>query len=263
MSKDFNFKKKYGQNFLQDKNVLNKIVEAVNITKDDLVIEIGPGAGALTQLIINKTNKLICFEVDKDLDKFLNKYEMLGAKIIYEDFLKVNIKEYIKNIDYNNLYIISNLPYYITTPIINKIIDDNIPMKSCVFMMQKEVGDRIKAQPGNKSYSSLSIFIDYYFKVSKVCDVSRNVFYPRPNVDSIVLLFDKRKTPIVDVNDKDIFFKLIRDAFTFKRKNLRNNLKEYNLNVVESILKKYNYDLSVRAENLSINIFCEIANALS
>ena len=263
MNNEFKFKKKYGQNFLQDNNILNKIVNSINITKEDLVIEIGPGSGALTQIIINKTNKLICFEVDKELDKFLGKYEDMGARVIYEDFMKVDIHKYIESVEYNNLYIISNLPYYITTPIINKIIDSKIKVTSCVFMMQKEVGERIKAQPGNKNYSSLSIFIDYYFNVSKVCDVSRNVFYPKPNVDSIVLLFETRSRPKVKVKNEKIFFTLIRDAFTFKRKNLRNNLKNYNLNVIENILKIYNYDLSVRAENLSIDIFCEIANAIS
>ena len=211
----------------------------------------------------NKTNKVICYEIDKDLDIYLNKYKDVGVTIKYEDFLKADVLDDIKNIDYNKLYIISNLPYYITTPIINSIIDKKIPVTSCLFMMQKEVGDRIKAKPGSKNYSSLSIFIDYYFEVKKVLDVSRNVFYPKPNVDSIVLLFNMRENKKVEVINEDIFFKLIRDSFSYKRKTLKNNLKSYNLDIIEKVLKKYNYDLSIRAEKISIELFCEIANALS
>ncbi len=263
MNEKFNFKKKYGQNFINDKNILNKIVNSININSDDLVIEIGPGSGALTEFIVNKTNKVICYEIDKDLDIYLNKYKDVGVTIKYEDFLKADVLDDIKNIDYNKLYIISNLPYYITTPIINSIIDKKIPVTSCLFMMQKEVGDRIKAKPGSKNYSSLSIFIDYYFEVKKVLDVSRNVFYPKPNVDSIVLLFNMRENKKVEVINEDIFFKLIRDSFSYKRKTLKNNLKSYNLDIIEKVLKKYNYDLSIRAEKISIELFCEIANALS
>ena len=231
MNEKFNFKKKYGQNFINDKNILNKIVNSININSDDLVIEIGPGSGALTEFIVNKTNKVICYEIDKDLDIYLNKYKDVGVTIKYEDFLKADVLDDIKNIDYNKLYIISNLPYYITTPIINSIIDKKIPVTSCLFMMQKEVGDRIKAKPGSKNYSSLSIFIDYYFEVKKVLDVSRNVFYPKPNVDSIVLLFNMRENKKVEVINEDIFFKLIRDSFSYKRKTLKNNLKSYNLGI--------------------------------
>ena len=259
----FNFKKRYGQNFLKDKNVLNKIVNSIDIKSNDLVIEIGPGSGALTEYIISKTNKLVCFEIDKDLYKYLNKYENLGAKIIYEDFLKVNVDKYINDIKYDKLYIISNLPYYITTPIINKIINDNILVDKCVFMMQKEVGDRINAKVGSRNYNSLSIFIDYYFDVKKVCDVSRNVFIPKPNVDSIVLLFKKRKEKKVTVNNEKIFFKLIKDSFTYKRKNLKNILKNYNLEKIYNVLNKHNFDLDVRAEMISIDLFAEISNELS
>lgn len=260
MQKNFNFKKKFGQNFLKDNNILEKIVNSVNITNDDLVIEIGPGSGALTKYILGKTKKVICFEIDKDLHIYLDKYQDEGAIIIYEDFLKINLNNYIKNITYNNLYIISNLPYYITTPIITKIIYDNIDITSCVFMMQKEVGDRFNAKVGTKSYNSLSIFIDYYFTISKVCDVSRNSFYPVPNVDSTVLLFNKRKNKKVYATNEALFFKLIKDAFTYKRKTIKNNLKNYDLTKIEQTLNKYNLDLNVRAENLSIEIFADISN---
>ncbi len=262
MNNDFNFKKKYGQNFLQDNNILEKIVNSVNITKDDLVIEIGPGSGALTKKIIEKTNKVICFEIDTDLKKYLDVFEKYGVQIIYGDFLKQNINEIIKDIKYNNLYIIANLPYYITTPIITKIIDDKIPVKSCTFMIQKEVCDRLKAKPNTKQYNSLSIFIDYYFEVEKVLDVSKNVFYPKPNVDSSVILLKKRSNYKVNLKNEDIFFKLISDSFKFKRKTLRNNLKSYDLDKINNVLNKYNLDLSVRAENLTIEQFAEISNVL-
>lgn len=260
---EHNFKKKFGQNFLQDNNILEKIANSVDITCDDLVIEIGPGAGALTNKLIQKTNKLVCFEIDTDLQNYLSKYEDMGAQIIYGDFLKQDVNKVIDNYSYNNLYIIANLPYYITTPIIEKIIDDNLPVKNCIFMVQKEVADRLKAKVGTKQYNSLTIFIDYYFEVKKLFDVNRNSFYPRPNVDSSIISLEKRENKKVEVNNEQIFFKLIRDAFTYKRKTLKNNLKNYNLEVIEQILNKYNLDLSVRAENLSIEIFADISNSLS
>ena len=156
---------------------------------------------------------------------------------------------------------VANLPYYITTPIIIKIIEDNIKVDKMLVMVQKEVGDRFKATPGSKDYSSLSVFLNYYFDVKKLLDISKNVFLPKPNVDSIVVEF-KKKENLKEVTNKELFFKLIRDAFKQKRKTLKNNLKEYNLLKIEEILKKYNYDLSVRAEQLTIDIFIEIANNL-
>lgn len=260
---EHNFKKKFGQNFLQDNNILEKIANSVSITSNDLVIEIGPGGGALTEKLIEKTNKLVCFEIDTDLKLHLSKFEDKGAKIVYGDFLKQDVNAVISEFTYENLYIVANLPYYITTPIIEKIINDNLLVKNCIFMVQKEVADRLRAEKGTKQYNSLTIFIDYYFEVKKLFDVNRNSFYPRPNVDSSIISLEKRINKKVTVNNEDIFFKLIRDAFTFKRKTLRNNLKGYNLDIIEYILKKYNFDLSVRAENLSIEIFADIANSLS
>ena len=262
-NKDFKFKKKFGQNFLRDNNILNKIANSVEVTSDDMVIEIGPGGGALTSKLIEKTKNLVCFEIDTELVTELKKYEDLGAKIIYKDFLTQDVNSIIKDYKYKSLYMIANLPYYITTPIITKIIDDNIPASACVFMVQKEVADRLKAQPNTKQYNSLTIFIDYYFEVKKLFDVSRNAFYPKPNVDSSVVLLRKRTNKKVNVKDEKVFFKLIRDSFKFKRKTLKNNLVNYNFHVIENVLKKYNLDLTVRAEALSIEIFSEIANALS
>ena len=260
---EHNFKKKYGQNFLHDENILNKISNSLLINENDMIIEIGPGSGALTDKLIKKTNNLLCFEVDTELEKYLKKYEKIGATIIYGDFLKQNVNSIIEKFDYKNLYIIANLPYYITTPIITKIINDNIPVNSCVFMVQKEVADRLRAKPNTKQYNSLTIFIEYYFEIEKLFDVSKNVFFPKPNVDSTVIMLKRRVSKLVNVKNESIFFKLIRDSFTFKRKTLKNNLKNYDLEKIQKILQKYNLDLNCRAEELNIKIFSDISNILS
>ena len=262
MSDNFKFKKQFGQNFLNDDNILNNIANSVDIKEEDLVIEIGPGAGALTNKLVKKTKKVVCFEIDTDLKQYLKKYEDDGVKVVYGDFLKQDVNEIIKGYKYNNLYIIANLPYYITTPIITKIIDDKIPVNKCVFMVQKEVADRFVAAKSTKEYNSLTIFLSYYFDISKMFNVSKNVFYPKPNVDSAVIMLTKRKEPFVSVKNEELFFKLVRDAFIFKRKTLKNNLKNYNLDKIYEVLKKYDLDLSVRAETLSIEIFAEICNSL-
>ena len=168
----------------------------------------------------------------------------------------------LKDYSYDKLYVVANLPYYITTPIIMKIIEDKIPVDKIVVMVQKEVGDRFKAIPGSRDYGSLSIYLNYYFDVCKLMDISRNIFIPKPNVDSIIVEF-KRKSSRLSVIDEDLFFKLVRDSFKQKRKTLRNNLKGYDLSKIESVLGKYGYDLSVRAENLSIDIFVDISNNLT
>ena len=259
----FNLKKMYGQNFIIDENIITNIINAANIDKETLVIEIGPGAGSLTYKLSEKAKNVICYEIDTTLKEVLNETlkEKENVEIIYQDFLKANILEQIKKYEYKKLYVVANLPYYITTPIIIKIIEDNIKVDKMVVMVQKEVGDRFKATPGSKAYSSLSVFLNYYFDVKKLLDISKNVFLPKPNVDSIVVEF-KKKENLKEVTNKELFFKLIRDAFKQKRKTLKNNLKEYNLLKIEEILKKYNYDLSVRAEQLTIDIFIEIANNL-
>ena len=258
----FKFKKVFGQNFIVDKNIIDNIIEKASIDKDTLVIEIGPGAGSLTYKLCESAKNVLCYEIDETLKDILsdNLKEYSNVEIIYKDFLKANVLEDLKKYDYKKLYVVANLPYYITTPIITKLIEDKINVEKIVVMVQKEVGDRFKAKPGTKDYSSLSIFLNYYFDISKILDVSRNVFMPKPNVDSIVLEF-RQKEVKKNVNE-DIFFKLIRDSFKQKRKTLRNNLKDYDLDTIEKVLKKYNLDLSVRAENLSMDIFIDIANTL-
>ena len=156
---------------------------------------------------------------------------------------------------------VANLPYYVTTPIITKFIEDNIPISKLVVMVQKEVGDRFKASKGSKDYNSLSVYLNYYFDIKKILDVSRNVFLPKPNVDSIVLELTKKEN-LLFLKNQFVFFKLVKDSFVQKRKTLKNNLKSYNLDKIDEILKKYGYDLNVRAEQLSLEIFVEIANNL-
>ena len=259
----FQLKKKYGQNFIVDENIINSIIEKSKVDNETLVIEVGPGAGSLTYKLGLKAKQVLCYEIDKTLKSVLeeNIKDIKNIDIIYEDFLKADIKKDLQKYKYKKLYLVANLPYYITTPIIIKTIEDDIPIDRMVVMVQKEVGDRFKAVPGSKEYGSLSVFLNYYYDIKKIMDVSANVFLPKPNVDSIVLEFTKKKDlPIL--KNKEVFFKLIRSSFKQKRKTLRNNLKDYDLDKVLNILKKYNLDLSVRAENISLEIFIDIANNL-
>jgi 16S rRNA (adenine1518-N6/adenine1519-N6)-dimethyltransferase len=260
---NFGFKKKFGQNFIIDENIINGIITKAEIDDETLVIEIGPGAGSLTNGIAKKAKNVLCYEIDTTLENMLkdNLKEYNNIEIIFGDFLNANVIEDIKKYNYKKLYVVANLPYYITTPIILKLIEDKIMPDKIVVMVQKEVGDRFKAKPGTKDYSSLSVYLNYYFSITKLMDISRNVFMPKPNVDSIVVEFKKNENNI-KLNDKDVFFKLVRDSFVQKRKTLRNNLKNYDLNKIEEVLKKHNFDLSVRAEQISIEIFAEISNNL-
>ncbi|MDY3801391.1 MAG: 16S rRNA (adenine(1518)-N(6)/adenine(1519)-N(6))-dimethyltransferase RsmA, partial [Bacilli bacterium] len=218
-------------------------------------------------LLVEKAKKVICIELDKKMIKILNDRFIAynNIELINEDVLKINLNKLIEqekeNNKIKNVKIVANLPYYITTPIIMKLIEDKIMPDKIAVMVQKEVGDRFKAVPGTKDYSSLSIFLNYYYEVSKLMDVSRNVFLPKPNVDSIVVQFKKRDNKI-NLKNEDIFFKLVKDSFVQKRKTLRNNLKNYNLKKIEEVLNRHGYDLSVRAEHLSIDIFAEISNEL-
>ena len=259
--KSFNFKKKFGQNFIVDENIINSIIKLSNIDEDTMVIEVGPGAGSLTYKLCENAKNVLCYEIDNSLKEILkeNLKSYNNVDIIYNDFLKVNVKEDLKKYNYKKLYLVANLPYYITTPIITKIIDDNIDIDKIVVMVQKEVGDRFAAKPGSKDYSSLSIFLSYYFDIKKVLNISKNVFIPKPNVDSIVVEFDK-KNKKQELKNEKLFFEIVRNSFTQKRKTLRNNLKNYNLNSIEETLKKYNMDLNIRAEQIPDYVFMDIAN---
>lgn len=260
---NFHFKKNFGQNFIIDENLINSIIAKAEIDKETLVIEIGPGAGSLTAKLAKFAKQVLCYEIDKDLESILKEnIQASNVDIIFQDFLKCDVLPDLEKYSYKKLYVVANLPYYITTPIIMKLIEDRIPVDKIVVMVQKEVGDRFKAEPNSKDYGSLSIFLQYYFNIRKLIDVSRNVFIPKPNVDSIVVEFSKKER-IYDVKNEPLFFTLVKDSFTQKRKTLRNNLKQYDLEKIETVLSKYGFNLTVRAEQLSIDIFVEISNSLA
>lgn len=257
----FVIKKKFGQNFIIDNNIINNIVNSAAIDSDTLVVEVGPGMGALTNELVKVAKNVLCYEIDTTLKPILEKIDATNLEIIFSDFLKRNVLDDIKKYEYKHLYLVANLPYYITTPILMKIIDENIPVEKIVVMVQKEVGDRFKAKEGSKDYSSLSIIFNYNYNIKKLMDISRHVFIPEPNVDSIVLGFEAKKEKEF-IKNPQLFYQLIRDAFTQKRKNLRNNLKKYDLEKIEKILSNYGFDLSARAEQINYKIFIEIANNL-
>lgn len=257
----FVIKKKFGQNFIIDNNIINNIVNSAAIDSDTLVIEVGPGMGALTNELVKVAKNVLCYEIDTTLKPILEKIDVTNLEIIFADFLKRNVLDDIKKYEYKHLYLVANLPYYITTPILMKIIDENIPVEKIVVMVQKEVGDRFKAKEGSKDYSSLSIIFNYNYNIKKLMDISRHVFIPEPNVDSIVLGFEAKGEKEF-IKNPQLFYQLIRDAFTQKRKNLRNNLKKYDLEKIEKVLSNYGFDLSARAEQINYKIFIEIANNL-
>lgn len=263
-SNDFKFKKKFGQNFIVDQNIIDKIILGSGVDKNTMVIEIGPGAGSLTYKLASSSKNILCYEIDETLKDILssNLANFNNVDIKFGDFLNCDVLSDLKNYSYDKLYVVANLPYYITTPIIMKIIEDKVPVDKIVVMVQKEVGDRFKALPGSRDYGSLSIFLNYYFDVVKLMDISRNIFIPKPNVDSIVVEF-RRKENSFSLKNEEVFFKLVRDSFRQKRKTIRNNLSGYDLDIIESVLSKYGYDLSVRAEALGIDIFVDIANNLT
>lgn len=259
----FDYKKNLGQNFLQDKNIIDKIVNAPDYGDNNLVIEIGPGAGALTKELLKKVDRAILYEVDTRLEKILNKElsTFVNYELIFDDFLNRDVNKDISKYDFDNLYIVANLPYYITTPIITKIINDKIPTNEIVIMIQKEVADRFSAKPGSKEYGQITVFLNSFFDIDNVCNVSKNCFFPKPKVDSAVIKM-KRKESNDYIKNFDVFNKLVKDSFRFKRKTIKNNLVGYDLDIISNILTKYGFDINTRSENIPYNVFVEIANEL-
>ena len=258
----FNFKKSFGQNFINDHNIINKIINCSDIKENSLVIEIGPGSGNLTRELAKVSKYVLAYEIDDRLEDILdeNLVNYDNVKILFEDFLKSDLGNDIKGYDYEHLYITANIPYYITTPIIEKIVGSGIDFENITLMMQKEVGDRLSAKPGSRNYGSITVFLNYYFDIKKQFIVSRNLFTPKPNVDSVVVTLTKKDGR--KALNEECFFKLVRDAFQYKRKNIRNNLKNYDLTIIEEVLKKHNYDLNVRSEELNLDVFIDIADEL-
>ncbi len=257
----FNFKKSLGQNFLQDDNIINKIVDNANIDKNTLVIEIGPGAGSLSKKIVPLANYAILYEIDLRLkcvlEKELANYN--NYEIIFNDFLSEDISDIVKKYNCKKKYVVANLPYYITTPIIVKLMKEMEPDK-IVIMIQEEVADRLAAREGTREYGMISAYLGSKYDIKKLFKVSKNCFVPVPNVDSAVISLVKHdKYQIKDMNKYE---KLLKDAFQFKRKNLKNNLKKYDLNKIETKLIENGYNLSNRAEDIPVSVFVDIANNL-
>ena len=259
---DFKFKKKFGQNFLKDKKIIKNIVDCANIDEDSLVIEVGPGKGILTEQLSKKAKRVLCYEIDLDLENILTeKFDNSNVQVIYDDFLNRNISEDIKNYNCKKIYFVSNVPYYITTPILLKLIESNVDIEKIVIMVQKEVGERFSAKTGTKNYGSITVFLNYYYDIKNEFNVNRNEFEPVPNVDSVVISFTKRQNKY-KVNNQKKFFELVRDSFKYKRKNIKNNLKNYDLEIINNILLENNLSLSSRAEQIPIDVFIKISNSL-
>lgn len=255
---EFVYKKSLGQNFLKDENITSKIANLSEIDKDTLVIEIGPGAGSLSKKIIPLSGYTILYEIDTRLRDTLNDTlkEYNNYEIIFGDFLEQDITDIREKYNYQKVYIVANLPYYITTPIITKVMNEIYPDK-IVIMIQEEVADRLSATCGSRDYGMISVLLGSRYDIKKLFKVSRRCFIPEPNVDSAVICLNKNNklgnTPI------DIFETLIKEAFQFKRKNLRNNLKKYDLEKLNKILEENNYSLNNRAEDIPVEVFIEIA----
>ena len=258
---EFNYRKSLGQNFLKDVHVIDKIIESADIDSDTLVVEVGPGQGALSRSIVKNAKYAIFYEIDTRLNWYLNRLlkDYDNYHIVINDFLKEDVKEELSKHEYKKLYVLSNLPYYITTPIVSKFIDDDILPDKMILMMQKEVANRFSASVGSKEYGALTVLLNYYYDTKKLFEVSRNCFFPKPKVESTVICMELKKKRL-KVENMAVFKRLIKDSFRHKRKNLKNNLDDYDLHKIEKILSKYNLDLSCRAEALSLDIFVEIAN---
>ena len=268
----FTFKKSFGQNFLIDTNILQKIVDTAEIDENVNVIEIGPGIGALTEFLAENAAEVMTFEIDERLVPILadTLRDFDNVRVVNEDILKSDLQARIKEFANPNLPIkvVANLPYYITTPILMHLIESGIPFSEFVVMMQREVADRISAQPNSKSYGSLSIAVQYYMTAKVAFIVPRTVFVPAPNVDSAILKMVRRDQPAVGVKDEAFFFKVSKASFTHRRKTLWNNLTSYfgKSNEVktklESALDNAELSPSVRGEALNLQEFARLADSL-
>ena len=268
----FTFKKSFGQNFLTDTNILQKIVDTAEIDKNVNVIEIGPGIGALTEFLTENAAEVMAFEIDERLVPILEDTlrDHDNVKVINEDVLKADLQTRVKEFENPDLPIkvVANLPYYITTPILMHLIESKIPFAEFVVMMQKEVADRISAEPNTKAYGSLSIAVQYYMTAKVAFVVPRTVFVPAPNVDSAILKMTRRKQPLVEVKDEDFFFRVSKASFLHRRKTLWNNLtshfgkSEEVKNKLEQALENAAIKPSIRGEALSISDFACLSDAL-
>ena len=268
---NFVFQKKYGQNFLIDTHVLDKIIEAAGITKEDFVLEIGPGIGTMTQYLSCAAREVAAVEIDKELIPILQDTlrEFPNVEIIHNDILKVDIKKLAEEKNQGRpIKVVANLPYYITTPIIMGLFESHVPIDSITIMVQKEVADRMKTGPGSKDYGALSLAVQYYAEPEIVANVPPNCFMPRPNVGSAVIRLTKHERPVVDVKDEKLMFGLIRASFNQRRKTLVNGLKNsselnYFKEEIEAAITAIEKPLNVRGEALTLKEFAALSNALS
>ena len=267
---NFNFQKKFGQNFLIDNNILEKIVDAAQLTQEDCVLEIGPGIGTMTQYLAQRAKTVIAVEIDKNLIPILEDTLSLydNVKILNEDILKVDINRIVE--EENNgkpIKIVANLPYYITTPIIMQMFESHIALESITVMVQKEVADRMQAVPGTKDYGALSLAVRYYSQPEIITRVPASCFMPRPNVDSTVIRLTGYDGPSLEVTDEAYLFAVIRASFNQRRKTLVNGLANApNLGVskdeIKKILDQMGLSESVRGETLTLERFIELSNRL-
>ncbi len=267
---EFSFKKNFGQNFLVDERVLDKIINAADIGENDLIIEVGPGIGTLTQAMAKKAGKVVSVEIDRTLvpilEELLEDYD--NIEIINEDILKVDLKALIEKHKGMNVKMVANLPYNITTPIIMTILEKHIPMESLTVMIQKEVAYRMNAEPSTKDYGSLSLMTRYYCEPYLVANVPPNCFMPRPNVDSAVIRLTILDKPPVEVKDESFLFEFIKAAFSQRRKTLVNCI--YNSGIMKmskeeiaALLRSLGYDERIRGESLTLQDFARLCDGVS
>lgn len=268
---NFNFQKKFGQNFLIDTHVLDKIISAAGITKEDFVLEIGPGIGTMTQYLACAAREVVAVEIDKNLipilEDTLSDYD--NVSIINEDILKVDLVSLAEEKNQGRpIKVVANLPYYITTPIIMGLFEKKVPLESITVMVQKEVADRMQVGPGTKDYGALSLAVQYYAEPYIVANVPPNCFMPRPSVGSAVIRLTRHKEMPVQVKDEQLMFKLIRASFNQRRKTLANGLKnsaelDLSKEVIEQAIEQLGKGASIRGEALTLEEFAQLANIIS
>ncbi len=266
----FHFQKKYGQNFLIDSNILDKIIESAQLTKDDCVLEIGPGIGTMTQYLAEQAGEVVAVEIDKNLIPILEDTlsDYSNVTILNEDILKVDISKIVEERNGGKpIKVVANLPYYITTPIIMALFESHVPLLSVTIMVQKEMADRMQVGPGTKDYGALSLAVQYYAKPEIITRVPASCFMPKPNVDSTVIRLTRYEKPPVEVEDEAYLFAVIRASFNQRRKTLANGLANagnlgVNRQVVEETLDEMGLSRQIRGETLDLKQFTDLSNRL-
>ncbi len=266
---NFVFQKKYGQNFLIDTHVLEKIIRAASIGSDDVVLEIGPGIGTLTQYLCENARQVIAVEIDDMLIPILGETlkEYDNVKIVHNDILKIDVNEIVSEYPGSSIKVVANLPYYITTPIIMGLFESGVPIDSITIMVQKEVAERMQAKPGTKDYGALTLAVQYYADAKIMANVPPNCFMPRPAVGSAVINLVKHKEKRYDVKNEDMLFRIIRASFNQRRKTLQNGINNaanlpYTKQQIAEAIEKMGLPTAVRGEKLSLEQFVELSNIL-